>query len=353
MGKDFYTILGVPRTANEADLKKAYRKLAMKWHPDKNPNNVEAAQAKFQEISEAYAVLSDSKKRQLYDQYGEDGLRFGGPPPPPQASHPSDTNGGQFNNFNTFGGTQYQFTQEQAEELFRNLFGDLGTFRSSPRTRSRGFAGFGFPEDASMFENQDPVFRGRPRRLDESDMSGNPFTRQQPRTIVQIDLPCTLEQLNHCVTRKMKISRRIDGRCEEKILMLDLKPWWKTGTKVTFEGEGDKEAGGPPQDIQFVMRVVPHAIFQREKENLVCERTITLRDALCGYLLNVRGLDGEELRKQFDDVIETGREYRFPGSGMYTKDGRRGDVIVRFKVKFPDRLSPEEKAQVRRILPSI
>jgi DnaJ family protein B protein 4 len=352
MGKDFYAILGVPRTANEADLKKAYRKLAMKWHPDKNPNNVKVAQAKFQEISEAYAVLSDSKKRQLYDQYGEDGLRFGGPPPPPQASHAGDANGGQFNGFSTFGGTQYQFTQEQAEELFRNLFGDLGAFRSSPRSRSRGFVGFGFPEGASMFENEDPVFRGRARRLDEPDLSGHPFPRQRPRTIVQIDLPCTLEQLNHCITRKMKINRRVDGRCEEKVLMLDLQPWWKTGTKVTFEGEGDKEAGGPPQDIQFVVRVVPHAIFQREKENLVCERTITLRDALCGYLLSVRGLDGEELRKQFDEVIKTGTEYRFPGSGMYTKDGRRGDVIVRFKVKFPDRLSPEEKAQVRRILPS-
>jgi DnaJ-class molecular chaperone len=170
---------------------------------------------------------------------------------------------------------------------------------------------------------------------------------------VQIDLPCTLEQLNHCVTRKMKITRRVDGRSEERMLMVDLQPWWKTGTKVTFEAEGDKEPGKPPQDIQFVVRVVQHAVFQREKENLVCERTIALRDALCGYQLSVRGIDGEELRKQFDEVIEPGREYRFPGSGMHTKDGRRGDVIVRFKVKFPTRLTPEAKAQARRVLPGL
>jgi DnaJ family protein B protein 4 len=94
-------------------------------------------------------------------------------------------------------------------------------------------------------------------------------------------------------------------------------------------------------------------VFQREKENLVCERTIELRDALCGYQLSVRGLDGEELRKQFEEVIEPGREYRFPGSGMHTKDGRRGDVIVRFKVKFPSRLSPEAKTQARRVLPGL
>jgi DnaJ family protein B protein 4 len=356
MGKDFYAILGVPRTANDADLKKAYRKLAMKWHPDKNPNNVEAAQAKFQEISEAYAVLSDPKKRQIFDQYGEDGLKYGGPPPPPQQASggSGDGNFGQFEGFSSFGGGGggaqfHHFTQEQAEELFRNLFGDLGGFGTPLRgNRSRSFGGFGFPDDMGMFQDGGSPFRGRGHRLDEGEMP----EMRRPRTIVQIDLPCTLEQLNHCVTRKMKITRRVDGRSEEKMLMVELQPWWKTGTKVTFEGEGDREPGKPPQDIQFMIRVTPHAVFQREKENLICERTISLRDALSGYQLSVRGLDGEELRKQFDEVIEPGREYRFPGSGMHTKDGRRGDVIVKFKVKFPTRLSPDVKAQVRRILPA-
>jgi DnaJ family protein B protein 4 len=235
MGKDFYAILGVPRTANEADLKKAYRKLAMKWHPDKNPDNVSIAQAKFQEISEAYAVLSDPQKRQIFDQYGEEGLRFGGPPPPPPGSGsggPGDGGFGGFDGFSSFGGTQYQFTQDQAEELFRNLFGGFG---GPPRGRSRSFASFGFPDEVEMFDDEDSPFRGRPP--------------QRPRTIVQIDLPCTLEQLNHCVTRKMKITRRVDGRSEEKMLMVDLERWWKPGTKLTFEGEGDKEPGRPLQDI--------------------------------------------------------------------------------------------------------
>jgi DnaJ-class molecular chaperone len=88
--------------------------------------------------------------------------------------------------------------------------------------------------------------------------------------------------------------------------MVELQPCWKTGTKVTFEGEGDNESGKSSQDIQFIVHIVPHAIFQREKENLICERTISLRDALCGYVLSVRGLDGEELQKQFNEVIELG-----------------------------------------------
>jgi DnaJ-class molecular chaperone len=108
MGRDYYAILGVPRDADAAALKKAYRKLAMKWHPDKNPDNVAQAQAKFQEISEAYDVLSDDEKRRVYDQFGEDGLKAG-------------SGGGP-------GG--YSFRSGNADEIFRRFFGDAGSFDS-------------------------------------------------------------------------------------------------------------------------------------------------------------------------------------------------------------------------------
>jgi DnaJ-class molecular chaperone len=128
MGRDFYAILGVPRNADAAALKKAYRKLAMKWHPDKNPNNVAEAQAKFQDISEAYDVLNDPKKRQLFDQYGEEGLRVDGPPPPPDMGGSGFSAGPNMGGFGNFGGSQYEyrFSQQQAEELFRNIFGNFG-----------------------------------------------------------------------------------------------------------------------------------------------------------------------------------------------------------------------------------
>jgi DnaJ-class molecular chaperone len=313
MGKDFYAILGVPRTANDSDLKKAYRKLAMKWHPDKNPDNVPAAQAKFQEISEAYSVLSDPHKRQIFDQYGEEGLRFNGPPPPPQSSA-------------TFSHPQNSFSQQQAEDLFRHFFDGFG---SSSFFQSH--SGFDFPD---MFEDDFP--------------SRSPF--QRPRSAVQVDLPCTLEQLNHCVTRQMKITRKVNGRSEEKVFMIDLQPWWKSGTKITFDGEGDRELGRAAKDIQFVVCEAEHPVFQREKQDLICEKAISLSEALCGYLLNIKGLDGEELRKQFDEVIEPGKEWRFGGSGMHTKEGGRGDIIVRFKVNFPRKLNADAKSKIKRIL---
>jgi DnaJ-class molecular chaperone len=149
----------------------------------------------------------------------------------------------------------------------------------------------------------------------------------------------------------MKIHRQVEGRDEEKILFVDLQPWWKSGTKVTFEGEGDKASGQRAQDIQFVIRVLPHSTFEREEEHLICNRKIALRDALSGYEMRIRGLDGEEHKRRIEEVIEPGREYRIPGSGMFRKDGTRGDIIVRFHITFPSRLSSDAQAQVRRILP--
>jgi DnaJ-class molecular chaperone len=348
MGKDFYAILGVSRTADAAELKKAYRKLAMKWHPDKNPDNVAVAQAKFQEVSEAYDVLSDPKKRDLFDKYGEDGLRFGGPPPPPD-SGPRSAGQGGFHGF-PGGGQRYEFTQDQAEALFRELFGGFGGFAGggggSPFGPHFGFASDGFGDDERDFGPfASPGLGrsyGRPRRV------GN----MAPHTIVQIDMPCKLEQLNHCVTRKMKIHRNVEGHNEEKILFVDVHPWWKTGTKVTFEGEGDKQVGQPAQDLQFVIRVVPHGTFEREGEHLICERRLSLRDALSGYELSIADLEGKVHHKVFDEVIQPGQEYRIRNAGMFRKDGTRGDIIVRFRVQFPAKLAPDVRAQLRRILPA-
>jgi len=313
MGKDFYGILGVPRNADATALKKAYRKLAMKWHPDKNPGNQAQAQAKFQEISEAYDALKDPKKRQVYDQFGEDGLQFGGAPPP--------SGGGGFS-----GGQGHGMSQEQAEELFSNIFGGHG-------------GAFGFGGGGGGMEG---VFSG-----------GNVFGgMQRPPQVLRIEIPCTLEQLNNSVTRKMKISRNNEGRTEEKILVIELKPWWKTGTKVTFEGEGDKKRGQPAQDVQFVIKALPHAVFTRNKDDLVCDETIPLCSALCGYTFAKRHIDGGTIRREFTDAIQPESERRIVGAGMHRKDGSNGDLVVRFHIRLPNCLSAQDRAQLKRLLPA-
>jgi DnaJ-class molecular chaperone len=174
MGKDYYAILQVPRDADATTLKKAYRRLAMRWHPDKNPNNVEEAQAKFQEISDAYDVLNDPQKRQIYDQFGEEGLKAGG-------------DGGSRGSSDAGGG--YTFTTTNANEVFRRFFGD------DSQSGFGGFGGFG------VFENLfDDPFVSR-RRRNSHGRSGFTFTfgddddgigLAEP-TVVGV--PCTLEEL--------------------------------------------------------------------------------------------------------------------------------------------------------------
>ena len=182
MGKDFYAILEVPRDADATQLKKAYRKLAMKWHPDKNPNNQEEAQTKFQEIAEAYSILNDPKKREIYDKYGEEGLKIGGNPHNYANSKPSrsETTNSTSSTNNRFQNNQsYHFTQQQAEDLFRSIFGNLGSFffgmRNEPKMKRSPSVGPSPNPVHDMFGDDDANFAfqaGSRRRPSYSGIHG-------------------------------------------------------------------------------------------------------------------------------------------------------------------------------------
>ncbi|MBA0706886.1 hypothetical protein Goshw_008318 [Gossypium schwendimanii] len=192
MGVDYYKILQVDRNAKDEDLKKAYRKLAMKWHPDKNPNNKKDAEAKFKQISEAYDVLSDPQKRAVYDQYGEEGLK--GQMPPPGA--------GGFGGGDSGGPTTFRFNTRNPDDIFSEFFGFSSPFgmgdMGGPRAGASGFPRGMFGED--IFGS----FRG----------GAGEGSTTMPRKGAPIDrpLPCSLEDLYKGTTKKMKISRDVmDG----------------------------------------------------------------------------------------------------------------------------------------------
>ncbi|CAN1354819.1 DnaJ homolog subfamily B member 13 [Linum perenne] len=310
MGVDYYKVLQVERNASDDDLKKAYRKLAMKWHPDKNPNDKKDAEAKFKKISEAYEVLSDPQKRAVYDQYGEEGLK--GQVPPPNGEMPSS----------------FRFNPRSADDIFAEFFGNSSPFGGMGGGRGARFPGGLFGDD--IFGEAGPI---------------------------ENKLPCSLEDLYKGTTKKMKISRDIldaSGKTMqvEEILTIDIKPGWKKGTKITFPEKGNEQPGIIPSDLVFIIDEKPHPVFSREANDLVVTQKVSLSEALTGYTVNLTTLDGRSLTIPVSNTIHPTYEEVVPKEGMpIPRDQtRRGNLRIKFSIRFPTRLTAEQKAGIKKLL---
>ena len=332
MGLDYYTILKVDKNATDDDLKKSYRKLAMKWHPDKNPNTKTEAEAKFKQISEAYEVLSDPQKRAVYDQYGEEGLS--GMPPP-----------GSTGNNGRAGG----FNPRDAEDIFAEFFG------SSPF----GFGSAGGPGRSTRFQSDG----GGGGMFGGNNGTENMFRTYSDGTVpkkpppVESKLPCSLEELFSGSTRKMKISRTIvdaNGRQaqETEVLTIVVKPGWKKGTKVKFPDKGNEQVNQLPADLVFVIDEKPHDLFKRDGNDLITSTKVTLADAIGGTTVSINTLDGRNLPVGVTDIVSPGYELVVPGEGMpiAKEKGNRGDLKIKFDVQFPTRLTTDQKSALKRVL---
>lgn len=345
MGVDYYKVLQVDKDAKDDDLKKAYRKLAMKWHPDKNPNNKKEAEAKFKQISEAYEVLSDPQKRAIYDQYGEEGLK--GQVPPPGAG------GSSFNFGGGDGPTVFRFNPRNADDIFAEFFGFSSPFGGMGGGVKRGgtsrFGGGMFGDD---FFSQ--AFGG-----EGMGGAGGPMNagRSQKAAPIENLLPCSLEELYKGTTKKMKISREIadvSGKTipVEEILTIDIKPGWKKGTKITFPEKGNEQPNVIPADIIFIIDEKSHGVFTRDGNDLIATQKISLVEALTGYTVHLTTLDGRTLTIPINNVIHPNYEEVVPREGMpLPKDPtKKGNLRIKFNIKFPTRLTAEQKAGIKRIL---
>lgn len=342
---DYYSVLGVPKDADDEALKKAYRKLALKWHPDRNPDNKSTAEQKFKEISEAYDVLSDKNKRTVYDQYGEEGLKAGGVPPPngfPFKAQSGTGFGGpgagshQFF-FNMGGGGRGGFKARRAEDIFSEFFG----------------AGF---DPFSAMDEDDDDYGGIPYGGGFSRFGGASAGGKTTVPTLRRTLPCSLEELYTGTTKKLKVARKVTegGRAAvaEKILTVNVKPGWKAGTKIRFPGEGDALPGGKRQDIEFVIEEKPHPVYIRDGDNLRADLILSLGEALVGFTKRLSTLDGKELSVGNQNVTLPEQEMRFPGRGMpnQKEPNRKGDLVLKAKVSFPAHLTDQQKELLRKAL---
>jgi len=338
MGKDYYSVLGVSKSASEADLKKAYRKLAMKFHPDKNTSP--GAEERFKQIGEAYEVLSDEKRRRIYDQVGEEGLKSG----VGQAG-----TGGRPN----FQGGTYT-SQADPRETFAKFFGSGGLGGLGGNTGGFGFGGFGgFGGVNGGFgggvEDMDVEYIGGP--------GGGKRARMQEPTVHK-DVFVTLEELMTGVDKKMKLTRKVYNNTgaystEEKILKINVKPGWKAGTKITFAGEGDRVPGKTPADVVFTMREKPHEHFRRDGADLLYTHTLSLGEALCGTAFLVPNLQGGKFQVDCSsDILKPKEVKRLRGRGMpsHKNPAVKGDIVVDFDIKFPDKVTEESKNLLRKAL---
>lgn len=324
--KEYYEILEVSPDADEKQIKKAYRKMALKWHPDRHLENKSAAEEKFKKISEAYQVLSDPEKKKIYDQFGKQGLQGG-------------AGMGSTSGFTNMGGGQ-QFHFQSASDLFEQMFGGRDPFNifqgggfggmggRSGRPGMGGFGGFGGMNGfGDEFEDDFSGFRGG--------------RRAQPNE-VRHTVKVTLEDLFK--QKKKKIKMTIQN--QEKVFEFDLHGKVKTGTKVRYTNA--LENG---QDLVFEIQVLPHNTFEKDGIDLSLRKNISIGDALAGCRFTVKRLDGTDLVIDTKDkIIKTGTTYRLQNEGL-PYPGGRGDLHINFNVVFPDSLTNQQRQKIREAFP--
>ena len=341
--RDYYEVLGVNKSADNSEIKKAYRKLAMKYHPDQNQGDAEA-EVKFKEASEAYAILQDKEKRAAYDQFGHAAV---------------DGNAGQQ------GGFGFDFSSSQFQDIFDEFFGDSSFFGGGGRRRRTNNRGSDLRYDINI--SLEDAFHGKkfkvkiPTQISCTSCAGSgsakgsqPVTcqtcggRGQVRSqqgFFSIQQTCPSCQGTGSIISNPCNPCRGSGRVEKsKSLMVKIPKGVDDGSRIRLSGEGEAGVNGGQQgDLYIFVSVDDHNIFIRENDNLFAEVPISMIDAAIGGSIDVPTIDGGKARLKVPNGTQNGDQFRLKSKGMPSMRGSfTGDLYIQAKVETPVNLSKKQ-----------
>ncbi|WP_417469230.1 molecular chaperone DnaJ [Maricaulis sp.] len=347
--RDFYEILGVTKSADEKTLKVAYRKLAMEYHPDRNPGD-DAAEAKFKEVGEAYAILSDADKRAAYDRMGHAAFEQGG-------------NGG-YGGQGPFGAGGAAEFADIFEQVFGDAFGRGGGRRGGSHTGAARGNDLRFDLEVSL----EDAFTGKETTItvptamncERCDGQGN-----EPGTELETCPTChgagrirrsqglfTMEQTcPQCGGRGQYVKTPCQdcdgvGRVRKnRTLTVNIPAGVEDGTRIRLAGEGEAGArGGPRGDLYLFLSAKPHELFERDGPNLYCRTPASMVSAALGATIEVPTIDGGKAELKIPAGAQTGRRMRLRGKGMpRLRGGPRGDMVIELFVETPRNLCDRQK----------
>jgi len=356
--KDFYAVLGVEKTADAEEIKKAYRKLAVKYHPDKNPGD-KSAEEKFKEISEAYEILSDPAKRQQYDRFGSQAFEGGGPGPGGFGFHGIDLEEA----LRVFMGAT-----GESGSIFDNIFGGGGGGRQRRSMANHG-SDLRFDleidfEEAVLGSKRDIEYPVMQECQTCSGSGAQPGSKKHTcrqcggsgAVAVSSGFFSVRQTCPSCGGTGETIEKacpachgsgRVQGRNK---LTLKIPPGVETGSRLRVGGKGEGGTrGGPPGDLYVVLHVRPHAVFQRQDDDIFCEVPIPYEAAALGGEIQVPTIHGYAKLK-IPPGTPSGKIFRIRGKGVdIPQQFGKGDHHVRVRIEVPEHLSGSQKKLVRQL----
>ena len=344
--RDYYDVLGVNKNASPEELKSAYRKLAVKYHPDKNPGD-KAAEDKFKEASEAYGVLSDKSKKENYDNFGHAAFENGG--------------GGK-GGFGGFGG----FSGADFSDIFEDFFGDFGGGRRSSRSRSSNNRGSDLRydlsislEEAYLGKKQNIQFSttercdtckgngskpgSSPDRCTYCGGNGRVRSNQGFFTVQQTCPQCAGS--GEEITNPCNDCNGQGNKQASKKVSVTIPKGEDDGTRIRLAGKGEAGTrGGASGDLYLFINVKSHDLFKRSDVNLFFEFPISIADAALGTTIEIPTIDGKKAKIKIPDGTQDGKQFRLKGKGMpYMRGSGNGDLYVQINTEVPISLNREQK----------